>query len=234
MKLIKKIMIVLLGLFLLLVIGLKVYSLSSYEPLQEMYQKLDEIGLDGITFSEDFNELNFSVDNPKKNIVFIPGGLVEPESYLYLATLLAREGYEVTISKALFNLPIFTPNYSERFLREDVDNVVIGHSLGGVVGSIMASGNNLVQEVILMGAYPIKDLSDKDVLFLTAEHDDGMDPESFKDSLSLAGSYSLFGINGGNHAQFGWYGPQKGDGDASISTLNQQNIVIEQILNFIK
>ena len=43
----------------------------------------------------------------------------------------------------------------------------------------------------------------------------------------------IFNIDGGNHAQFGWYGPQKGDGTAEMTTLEQQNIVISQILLFL-
>ncbi len=43
----------------------------------------------------------------------------------------------------------------------------------------------------------------------------------------------IFNIAGGNHAQFGWYGPQKGDGTAGIDTVTQQNIVVSYIIGFI-
>jgi hypothetical protein len=33
-------------------------------------------------------------------------------------------------------------------------------------------------------------------------------------------------IDGGNHAQFGWYGEQSGDNSASISREQQQNITV--------
>ena len=33
-------------------------------------------------------------------------------------------------------------------------------------------------------------------------------------------------IEGGNHAQFGWYGPQAGDGEATISREEQQAQVL--------
>ena len=33
-------------------------------------------------------------------------------------------------------------------------------------------------------------------------------------------------INGGNHAQFGWYGPQSGDNAATISRDQQQNLTV--------
>ena len=40
-------------------------------------------------------------------------------------------------------------------------------------------------------------------------------------------------IQGGNHAQFGNYGPQKGDAPATISAEEQQAQTVEAILQFI-
>ena len=40
-------------------------------------------------------------------------------------------------------------------------------------------------------------------------------------------------IEGGNHAQFGNYGPQKGDLPATISAEEQQAQTVEAISNFI-
>ena len=37
-------------------------------------------------------------------------------------------------------------------------------------------------------------------------------------------------IEGGNHAQFGWYGPQAGDNEASITRSEQQQQVIDATL----
>ena len=41
-------------------------------------------------------------------------------------------------------------------------------------------------------------------------------------------------IQGGNHAQFGWYGDQKGDGQATISHEEQQAIVIDEALALLR
>ncbi|EMR73979.1 hypothetical protein MCGE09_00658, partial [Thaumarchaeota archaeon SCGC AB-539-E09] len=41
-------------------------------------------------------------------------------------------------------------------------------------------------------------------------------------------------IEGGNHAQFGEYGAQNGDGIATIGSEEQQKIVIEAILKTLK
>ena len=41
-------------------------------------------------------------------------------------------------------------------------------------------------------------------------------------------------INGGNHACFGNYGEQKGDGKATITKDEQINITVKQIVKFIE
>ncbi len=233
-RIMKRILIGILVVILILVVGLFVYSSNSYQALDDMVNQIALNESSDVTRFEDSDEITFTVSNPLKQIVFIPGGLVEPDSYEYLAYMLAKNGYNVTIAKAFFNLAILTPNYSKRFLSDELDNIIIGHSLGGVVGSMVASNNDLVDQVILLGSYPIRDLTDKDVLIITAEHDAGMDQDSFDESLVLVSEDTeIFNIVGGNHAQFGWYGPQKGDGDAEISTIDQQNIVIAKILDFI-
>jgi hypothetical protein len=41
-------------------------------------------------------------------------------------------------------------------------------------------------------------------------------------------------IAGGNHAQFGWYGPQSGDGEAAISRAEQQAQVVTGTVGALK
>ena len=234
MTILKRIGIGLVVLIVVLFVALGIYSRNPYTALPEMADAIEQLDTSIVERYEDRDEIRFTVEQPLKNIVFIPGGLVTPDSYEYLAISLAKEGYNVTIFKAPFHLAILAPNYAKRFLDKDLDNIIIGHSLGGVVASMLASGSELVTDVILMGSYPIRDLSDTRTLMITAEFDLGMDEEAFTDSLQYVNSENIiFNITGGNHAQFGWYGPQKGDGAAEISTITQQQIVIDQIIAFI-
>jgi len=41
-------------------------------------------------------------------------------------------------------------------------------------------------------------------------------------------------IEGGNHAQFGWYGSQRGDNEARITREEQQRIVVEETVGFLE
>lgn len=217
------------------IVGLFIYTRGSYKPLDEMYDEIEQLDLTYIEVVDDFDQISYVVDQPKKNIIIVPGGKVKPESYQYLAASLALSGYDVTIVKTLSNLAILTPNYGSRFIKDDMDNVVIGHSLGGTVASMFSQGDDRITEMIFLASYPISDVSDKEVLIITAEFDEVLDMNDVENSLdNLPSSYISYRITGGNHAQFGWYGPQKGDGTSFITTKEQQDIIINQILDFIQ
>lgn len=227
-------LITLISLFTLLVLGLFIYTKDSYSPSEDMIEEINQGSLEGLTLINAFDHISYKVEAPRKNIVIIPGGKVKPESYQYLALFFAYDGYDVTIVKTLFNLAILTPNYGARFLKDDMDNVVIGHSLGGTVGSMISSNDSRVSEIIFLASYPIADVSNKRVLIITAEFDLILDKNNIFDSESLLPEdYVLVDIPGGNHAQFGWYGVQKGDGEALIATKTQQNLIISEVLSFI-
>ena len=233
MSILKKIILVIAAIFVVLFAGLWIYSMDSYKPMDEMNQTIENMS-SPYERLEDFDEINYKVNQPTKHVLIIPGGKVEPESYEYLAVLLAINGYEVTIAKPLFNLAILTPNYFNKFLSETLDNVVIGHSLGGTVGSLISSSNAQVSYVVLLASYPIQDVSDKQVLVITAENDLVLDASKIEENSGfLPENYRDTVITGGNHAQFGWYGKQKGDGEATIDTLTQQDLIITEIISFL-
>lgn len=232
-NILKKILLIGAAIFIVLFMGLWIYSMNSYDPLEEMYQTIEDM-VSPYERIEDFDEIKYKVNQPTKHILIIPGGKVEPESYEYLATLLAINSYDVTIVKPLFNLAILTPNYFDRFLSSSIDNVVIGHSLGGTVGSMISSTNTLVSHVVFLASYPIQDVSNKKVLVITAENDLILDESKIEDNHAyLPENYRNITIAGGNHAQFGWYGEQKGDGQATISAKTQQDTIITEIISFI-
>lgn len=232
-NIVKKIVFVIAAIFIVLFVGFWIYSMDSYNPLDEMYQTIEDM-ISPFERIEDFDEIKYKVDQPKKHILIIPGGKVEPESYEYLATSFAINSYDVTIVKPLFNLAILTPNYFDKFLSNSIDNVVIGHSLGGTVGSMISSTNILVSYVVFLASYPIQDVSHKQVLVMTAENDLILDEEKIEENNAyLPENYRNTLIPGGNHAQFGWYGEQKGDGQATIDTKTQQDIIITEIITFL-
>lgn len=209
---------------------LLVYSINPGKPLPEME---DAITLDDdVTREEDWDQISYLVEVPIANIVIVPGGKVKAESYSYLAAELANAGYNVTTYKAVLNLSILTGGYPKRFLDDSYDNYIIGHSLGGITASSIASDED-VSGVVLLGSYSITDIRDTNVLVLVGELDSVIDMEAFEENESNLGEYTKVVIEGGNHAQFGWYGKQNKDTDATITTQEQQDKIIEEILLFI-
>ena len=53
-------------------------------------------------------------------------------------------------------------------------------------------------------------------------------------SCNLPGNAVTYVIDGGNYSQFGNYGSQSGDGEASVSAEQQQSQSAELITEFIK
>ncbi|MBP9041384.1 MAG: alpha/beta hydrolase, partial [Anaerolineaceae bacterium] len=52
--------------------------------------------------------------------------------------------------------------------------------------------------------------------------------------ILLPASTRFVVIEGGNHAQFGYYGDQKGDNPAIITRATQQKAILEYTLQFLK
>jgi pimeloyl-ACP methyl ester carboxylesterase len=130
-----------------------------------------------------------------------------------------------------FNMAIFDSNAADEIMSNfpEVESWYIGgHSMGGAMASNFASKNKeRIKGLILMGAYVYGDYPPKDALTIYGK---------FNTSVGEKIDYTenIIIIEGGNHAQFGNYGKQKGDPDATISTEEQQDITVETVDKFIK
>jgi pimeloyl-ACP methyl ester carboxylesterase len=113
-----------------------------------------------------------------------------------------------------------------------------GHSLGGVAAARFArSHTDRVRGLVLLASYPAKsdDLSSSSlpVLSLWAEHDGLSTKAKIEASRPLLPPNASFVmVSGGNHAGFGAYGPQRGDGQATIPRQAQWDIVARAIVAF--
>lgn len=92
--------------------------------------------------------------------------------------------------------------------------------------AIMPNHKDEVKGLILMGAYIYGDYPDQNALTVYG---------TFNTSVAEKINYieNIVVIEGGNHAQFGNYGKQKGDPDATISSEEQQNITVKAIKEFL-
>ncbi|NLJ18671.1 alpha/beta hydrolase, partial [Globicatella sulfidifaciens] len=96
------------------------------------------------------------VPNEQATIIMYQGALVDAKAYLPLAASIAEKGFDIYIMDSWFDLPIFGINQAQNIIdREQLQNVILmGHSLGGVVGSQVALSNSNIEGVVLLASYP--------------------------------------------------------------------------------
>ena len=85
----------------------------------------------------------------------------------------------------------------------------------------------------MISAYPTNEIH-KPVLSIYGSEDKVLDLEAYNNSKDLMkDNFTEFIINGANHAQYGNYGNQDGDGTAKISDETQQSQCSGEIIEFI-
>jgi dienelactone hydrolase len=111
--------------------------------------------------------------------------------------------------------------------------VVAGHSLGGAVASRQT---DQAAGLILLGAYPIDDISSADVpvLSVSGSNDLLSTPEDIEASReNLPDDTEFVVIEGGVHAFFGDYGPQAGDGQPTTTREQAQQQTQQAMIDFL-
>lgn len=164
-------------------------------------------------------------------LVFYPGGKVDPRSYAPAARALAAQGYLVALPSMPLNLAVLAPGKAAEVIAANPEVqhwVVGGHSLGGAMAAqYLADAPGAAAGLLLWGAYAPDDadLAASGLAVASVSGTlDGLttpaDVAAGKPLLPVDTTYVA--IEGGNHAQFGWYGPQDGDNPATISREEQQ------------
>jgi len=224
---------------LVLILGGFIYlNMSTYEPSSEASALLNH---EQVNLHDDYYVV-MPVYEEIGTFVYYPGGLVEPASYLPFAMKLAEEGIRVIVMKMPLNLAILKTDAFWDLEEQDFSGSVFigGHSLGGASASLfLKEYEDLVDGLILLASYPAAsaDLSESDlpVLSISGSLDGVMDKENYEATKSLLPSSTHYvEIPGANHAQFGDYGFQSGDNEASISRESQQNTVVALIKEFVE
>jgi hypothetical protein len=237
----KKLLWLLLLLPVLAVGGFVVWAQATPAPMPEALAALPSDSLVQVT-TDRWLVFKPANEEPTAGLILYPGGRVDPRSYSPAARAVAGEGYLVIIVPMPLNLAVFASDAAADVIaaHPDVSHWAIGgHSLGGAMAARFAYGHPAeVQGLALWGAYPdgSNDLSHRD-LAVTSIYGtlDGLaTTEKIAASRPLLPPATEWvAIEGGNHAQFGWYGPQSGDNPASISRQEQQRQVVEATLELL-
>lgn len=187
----------------------------------------------GVVVSETAQSLTFTPATAARGgLVFFPGARIDPRSYAPLLEPLAAQGYIVEVVKAPFGISLLAENAATSLMARHPDVTrwaVGGHSLGGVAASDYVTGHPSGPRALLLWAsYPNQSLADRDVCVTSISgSEDGLSTpaklDAHRDKLPSSTRYLV--IKGANHAAFGDYGPQEGDGVATLpSDRAQQQI----------
>lgn len=226
----KKIWIAAGAIFLLLVIlaGVFFWYVSDYYRAEDAALRVLAQG-NGITVQDNLTILSPSSPTDTA-IIFYPGAKVEAESYLPLLDQLRQTGLTCILVHMPFHMAIFDANAAEDVISRFPEMqhwYIAGHSMGGAMASKFASNHpDQVDGLILMGAYIYGDYPDEKTLTIY-----GSLNQSVEDHIDY--TKNIVEIEGGNHAQFGNYGLQKGDAPGDISAEEQQAQTIAAIETFI-
>ena len=164
-------------------------------------------------------------------LIFYPGAKVEYTAYLPILEKLRQNGIASVLMKMPFNMAIFSVDAADRAFKElnGISSWFIGgHSMGGAMASSYFAGHqDRVKGLVLLGAYIYGDVAPEDALTVYGTLNAGLEKNiNYTENVVI--------IQGGNHAQFGNYGEQKGDPAAAISWQEQQDAAVQAILEFIR
>ena len=173
---------------------------------------------------------------PQAGLILYPGRRVDPRAYAPIAREIASQGYLVAIVPMPLNLAVFGAERAREVMAaypEVKSWAMGGHSLGGAMAARFAYEHvDRVDGLVLWAAYPAEsnDLVDRElpVVSIYGSLDGLATPDKIESSRALLPAETrCVWIEGGNHAQFGWYRPQAGDKPATISREEQQAQVVD-------
>lgn len=195
---------------------------------------------DSVTVTEIKEGLYLDGAGDESALIFYPGGKVEYTAYVPLLMELAEQGVDCFLLKMPCNLAVLGSNKAEGIL-EDYDYekwYMAGHSLGGAMAaSFCGSHKDEVSGLVLLAAYPTASLEKDEfsVISVYGSNDQVVNKNKLEAGREyMPEDYTEVCIEGGNHAWFGDYGEQKGDGAATVSREEQQEQTVDAILAWVK
>jgi len=185
--------------------------------------------------------LAFVPEDALSGLIFYPGGKVEYTAYEPLMRACAEKGIACLLLEMPFNLAVFDVNAAHGMQKKfpEIKNWYIGgHSLGGsMAASHLAANTDDFAGLVLLGSYSTADLTESglEVLSIYGSEDGVLNREKYEDNkCNLPAGFTEYVLEGGNHAGFGAYGAQEGDGKALITNAEQIEITSALIADFVK
>jgi hypothetical protein len=189
-----------------------------------------------VTVQITVDAIAFIPSEARAGFIFYPGGLVPSEAYAPLLRALAEEGVLCVVPKMPLRLAVLDMNAADGIAAQypDITRWAIGgHSLGGAMAASYAAAHGEdFAALVLLAAYSTAEVpAHIAAVSIYGDADQVMNREKYaqyRDNLPES-TVELI-IPGGNHAQFGDYGVQKGDGWATITPDEQLAQTLQAIL----
>lgn len=226
---------VLLPIILIFITSFAIYFSIDYDAnIDSSLLESNEI----VTVDNNDDYIAFIPNEYSKGLIFYQGAKVEEEAYVPMMRKLAEEGILCVIAKAFCNFALFNIDGADDIIddfNKDINWYISGHSLGGAMASNYASDNkNKIDGVILFAAYSTENIKDLRVLSIYGSNDKVLNIDKYnKSKKNYPSDFKEVIIEGGNHAYFGSYGEQKGDGKATISREEQIQISVDVVSDFV-
>ena len=173
-------------------------------------------------------------------LIFYVGAQIKPNAYIPLLARIAEQGYACFVPNLSFNMAALEPKAADDIIAahsEIKSWILAGHSMGGLTASGYADDHrDAVDGLVLIAAYTNRDMSEADlpVLAVFGDTDGVMNKGLYDERLAWNPTdFEEHIIPGANHAQYGDYGIQPRDNDATISAEEQQAQTAEIILNWL-
>lgn len=172
----------------------------------------------------------------ERALIFYPGAKVQTEAYAPLMYELAEQGVDCFLVDMPFRLAIFGLNRADTIMGayDYSEWYLAGHSLGGAMAASYAKNHlSELDGLIFLAAYSTVDLSEATfpVLSIYGSEDGVLNLEKVEEGRALMpAQYDEKIIEGGNHAGFGSYGAQDGDGTALLTAQEQWEVTVSFIL----
>lgn len=240
-KLSKKILIIsitIATILTILVSSFIIYTNDYYKAIPSLFITPEPI--DSITVKEDFNNnivYKLKDSNSKIGFIFYPGGKVDEKAYHNLAISCANYDITTIIVSMPFNLAVFDINAAENIINNhpEIEKWYIGgHSLGGSMAASYTSKNeDKISGLILLASYSTAEIKSLKTLSIYGSSDKILNLEKYEEYKPNLTNLNEHIIEGGNHANFGSYGIQEGDGESSINPNQQISHTVNLIKEFI-
>jgi pimeloyl-ACP methyl ester carboxylesterase len=236
-----RVILIIIGLLVIITGSFVVWGETTAKPMPQAFAALQSDTQVTVTTGK-WLEFTPSTSAPKIGFVIYPGGRVDYRAYAPQAYSVAAHGYLVVIIHMPLNLAVFDPSAAAAVISRHPEIkiwAVGGHSLGGAMAASFAHSNpDSVRGLVLWASYPAgrDDLSQSDikVISISGMLDGLSTPDKITASQKLLPADTIWvPIVGGNHAQFGWYGPQAGDNPATISREEQQAQIVQATVDFL-